>query len=227
DIVMCNATIFFTANASSDLNDNNEHYSNKSCTRTEENTYNITCSCSFLVWYYANNGTWHCNMSAWDNGTANLNGLAAYNSSTDTAKINPLYALNVPEVISFGEMALNQTSASKKVNVTNIGNMNLDLNLYGYGSNVEQENNLSFKCSIGNITAGLLRYAINGTGTSYESMTNLSGQFANPNIVNFNLGQRRSETLNLTNYTYFRMRVPQYSVKGQCNGTVIFNGVHG
>ena len=72
-------------------------------------------------------------MSAWDNGTANLDGISAYNSSTDNSKIQELYALSVPPIIDYGELPLNTESAEKIENVTNLGNMDIDLELYGYG----------------------------------------------------------------------------------------------
>lgn len=224
DIVAANATIFFVDNSSSDSDDRNEHYTNSSCETIATGTYNKTYSCTFAVWYYANNGTWNCNMSAWDNGTANLDGLSAFNSSTDTSEIQPLYALDVPSIIEFGELTLGATSGADVIeNVTNIGNMDLDLQLYGYGGTITAtENNLSMICSIGNISVSMLHFDFNSSDDQWASMTNLSGQFANPNSVDISIAQRISETLNSTNNTYWKIRIPQYSVKGECNGTVVF-----
>jgi hypothetical protein len=225
DIIACNATLYHQLNKSTQQNDKNEHYSNNSCTTTKTGTYNKTYSCSFTIWYYANNGTWYCNISAWDNGTANLNGQSAHNSSLDSTKIHPLYSLNVPGVIDYGPLALNQNSSSDVIeNVTNTGNMNLDLKLYGYGGTVRTENNLSMKCRMGNITIANERFSLSA-GTAHPSMTPLSGQFGNPSSVNFNLAQRNSETTNSTKNTYWKIHIPQYNVKGQCNGTIVFNAV--
>ncbi|MFH0978184.1 MAG: hypothetical protein V1837_02670 [Candidatus Woesearchaeota archaeon] len=226
DIIAVNATLYFIANKSSTPNDKNEHYSNRSCNAYRSGTYNKTYSCTFAVWFFANNGTWYCNMSAWDNGTANFDGRGAYNSSTNRTKVNPLYGLSVPPIINYGELALNKTSLTDKIeNVTNTGNMNIDLQLYGYGGSVRIENNQSLKCRMGTIPIRNEHFSLT-VDTAFESMTNLSGQFANPNdINNFNLAQRKSETINSTRNTYWKIRVPPVGVKGQCNGTIVFSSV--
>jgi hypothetical protein len=224
DIIACNATLFYTGNRSGQWNDMNEHYSNNSCILVRSGIYNKTFSCSFNVWFFANNGTWWCNMSAWDNGTANLNRQPAYNSSRDDAKINPLYSLNVPPVVEFGELSLGSTSTNKIINVTNTGNMNLDLNLYGYGSTKVPavENNLSMECRIGNISVNRMHFDNNSADT-YDNMFNLSGRFKGPKLMHMNIRQRKSEIKNSTNATYWKIKIPQYAVKGTCNGTIVFN----
>lgn len=229
DIIAANATLFFTDNTSSDVDDRNEHYSNVSCAETASNTYNKTFSCTFGVWFFANNGTWNCNMSAWDNGTFNLDGQNAFNSSTDDTGLQPLYALDVPPVIDYGELPLGQSSSSDVIeNVTNTGNMDLDLELYGYGGTLPvasaQENNFSMICDLGNITIGDERFSLS-SGTAYGSMTNLSGQFVVPNSVDITIPQRTSETVNSTENTYWKIGVPDLGVKGQCNGTIVFTSV--
>jgi hypothetical protein len=228
DIMACNATLFFTGNRSGQSNDMNEHYSNRSCRLIRSGINNKTFTCSFAVWFFANNGTWWCNMSAWDNGTANLNHLSAFNSSLDSTKTNSLYALAVPPVVEYGQLVINQTSPADIItNVTNTGNMNIDLQLHGYGGTASPptENNLSMKCALGTINITNERFAL-ASGTAYASMTNLSGRFANPNDLNtFNLLQRKSETINSTRNTYWKVKVPRAGVKGKCNGTIVFSSV--
>ncbi|MFH0978191.1 MAG: hypothetical protein V1837_02705 [Candidatus Woesearchaeota archaeon] len=224
DIVAVNATLYFIANKSSTPDDKNEHYSNRSCTAYKTGLYNKTYSCTFAVWFFANNGTWFCNMSAWDNGTADLRNGISYNSSVNRTRINPLYGLDVPPIVDFGEVPLNAESPTRAVNVTNTGNMPLDLRLYGYGGNVRTENNLSMKCKIGNISVRNMRFD-NTSAHTFSNMWNLSGQFANPIYMNFGVKQRKSETLDSINNTYWRIKIPQYAVKGKCNGTIVFNAV--
>lgn len=220
DITYVNATFFFIANKSSQSNDMNEHYSNRSCALLRSYPYNKSFSCAFNVWFFANNGTWYCNVSAWD---IPIKGKAGYNSSLGSAKMNPIYALTVPAILDFGEVALNKTSAKDSIeNVTNTGNMIIDLQLHGYGSTIAVENNLSMKCTLGNITVKNERFSLS-SGTNFDLMTNLSGQFASPNNVNsFDLQQRKSETQNSTKNTYWKIKVPERIVKGQCNGTIVF-----
>ena len=228
DIVAVNATLYYNKNKSTSQNDMNEHYSNRSCALVRSYIYNETYTCGFNVWFFANNGTWYCNMSAWDNATADFRHMQAFNSSIDLVKVNPLYGLEVPPLINFGELALNaESNPHKVVNVTNTGNMKIDLNLWGYGGTKDYrvepvENNLSMKCTMGNISIRNLRFDTNQSVDPWTSMTNLSGQRFNPKVVNFNLAQRRSETTNSTNNTYWKIKIPQYTAKGQCNGTVVF-----
>jgi len=223
DIVAVNATIYWMGNKSSQHDDKNEHYSNHSCAVLRSGPMNKTFSCGFKMWYFANNGTWFCNMSAWDNATTNPGKKAGYNSSLDNAKVNPVFALNVPAVLNYGELSINQTSpADVMVNVTNTGNMNIDLKLNGYGGTNLVENNLSMKCALGNITIANERFS-QTAAQAFSLMTALSGQHANPYYWNaFSLSQRKSELLNSSKGTYWKIRVPMGGVKGQCNGTVVF-----
>jgi hypothetical protein len=223
DILTVNATLYHMANLSTDQDDRNEHYTNSSCTQTSANLFNATYSCTFTVWFFANNGTWYCNMSAYDHPEGNPGDVSAHNSSTDSTLFNSLYALDVPPIIDYGELALNQTSPADIIeNVTNTGNMDLDLQLYGYGGTTATENNLSMICSLGTINVSFERFSTS-SGQAYTSMTSLSGQETNPNsIASFDLPQRSHETINNTKNTYWKIGVPEYGVKGTCNGTVVF-----
>jgi len=235
DIVAVNSTIFFSGggNKSTNQNDNNEHYSNKSCAILHTYAYNKTVSCTFNVWYYANNGTWTCNMSAWDNASANLHGVSGYNSSTNTSLVTQLYALNTQAVLNFGELSLNTESATETaMNVTNIGNIKLNLRAFTYGGTLpygtQTENNLSFKCRIGTINNTQLRYDLTPkTLNTWASMTPISGQFHNPTSIALLIRQRKSEVLNSSNATSWKVKIPPYGVKGQCNGTLVLEAAFG
>jgi hypothetical protein len=223
DIIAVNATLFFTGNTSTDPDDRNEHYTNSSCTQSNPTLFNATYTCTFSVWFFANNGTWYCNMSAYDLAEGNPGGVSAHNSTIDSALMGDLLALDVPPVIDYGELTLNESSPSDVIeNVTNTGNMDLDLQLYGYGGTTATENNYSMICDLGTINVTAERFSTT-SGVAYESMTQLSGQAANPNSLgSFDLPQRLHETLNSTKNTYWKIGVPLSGVKGLCNGTVVF-----
>jgi hypothetical protein len=225
DILDVNATLFFIGNLSSEQDDRNEHYTNSSCGILKEGDYNRTYTCSFRVWFFANNGTWYCNMSAWDSGDPTQGTGPEHNSSTDSTTINELYALDVPPVVDFGELELGADSVNTNINVTNTGNMDLDLDLYSYGGTLRQENNLSMICTTGNITVSNLHWDLTADDDAWGAMTAVSGQFRNPTSADLSLAQRLSETLNQTGETYWKIQAPQYDAKGVCNGTIVFNAV--
>jgi len=78
------------------------------------------------------------------------------------------------------------------------------------------------KCALGNITIANERFS-QTAAQAFSLMTALSGQHANPYYWNaFSLSQRKSELLNSSKGTYWKIRVPMGGVKGQCNGTVVF-----
>jgi ABC-type cobalt transport system substrate-binding protein len=66
-----NASAMFFDNTSSSYNgadDNNLHYTNTSCTITQDGTYTDWINCSFDIWYYANPGIWTCTMILQEKG---------------------------------------------------------------------------------------------------------------------------------------------------------------
>jgi hypothetical protein len=226
DIIAVNATIYFTANKTTEQDDRNEHYTNSSCAVIEQGDYNATYSCTFAVWFFANNGTWYCNMSAWDSGDPTQGTGPEHNSSTDDTYINQLYALDVPPVVDFGELELSTTSVNTNINITNTGNMDLDLELYAYGGTTEQENNLSMICTTGNITVTNLRFDLVPGDDLWNGMNQMSGQFANPyQETGLDLAQRTDEALNSTSESDWKIRTPDYDAKGVCNGTIVFNAI--
>ena len=216
DITSVNSTFYdfnYRFNAS---DDNNYHYTNNSCLNVSSNVTSIDYTCSFNLWYYANNATWVFNVSAFD--TQNNTGDGSY-----LTMINELFAVNVsPLVIDFGDLSPTNTSEfDVEAIINNYGNHDINITLEGFG--LQSQDNLSMDCELGNISIYYEKYStINNT--SFDSMTNMTS--TPTQVANFTLYQRTNDVIlgNDTNSTYWKLYVP-ISVAGYCNGTVIFTAI--
>ena len=225
-----NATAWITSVTSYDAaDDNNNHYTNLSCTFSQVNITVGQATCSFQFEYYADNHTlWVCNVSILDTEKAQ-----AFNISEDTT-VEPLFAINVTThnasySIDFGNMGPADTTtdaAEQLVNITNTGNLDIGLAIGGYGS--EADDGLAMNCTVGNISADNLRYNISNDGT-YADMWNIT-VYSPPNqIPGLTIFQRVDDDpdpgyWNSTNTTWWKLYVP-LGVKGFCNGTVTFTAM--
>ena len=144
--------------------------------------------------------------------------------------ITNLLAIDAPAILDYGNLSVTQTSAEIVHNVTNVGNINLNLSLRGYGgindSIDHPGHNLTMICDFGNISIGNQRYTLGSEftdGTSFDSMRHLTNQTAQTNLTfprrvnDNNFGADRNSTL-------WRIQVP-LSVGGLCNGTIIFGAI--
>ncbi len=208
--------------------DNNFRYINTSCGNSttaciELSDTNASCTCTFDVWYYANNGTWQCNMTIWDNaGNATerpyyLN--ATMNSSFGT--INTVVGIGTIDELDYGNLSVTETSTEKPLNISNYGNVPINITVRGYGgTDSTAQNNQSLHCAYGNITLGYQRFAA-APDTAFDDMFNLTNITAD--VPAFELPVRTNDTNygNDTNATYWRLQVP-LTVGGNCNGTIEF-----
>jgi hypothetical protein len=203
-----NATLFHESAKPYDSDDNNVHYSNSSCELGSE------YFCSFNVLYYANSGTWYCNITAEDiQGT-----ILSDNISTI---VNPLVAIEIsPDVVDYGSLVPGDVSAFITVNISNMGNVPLDLNMYGYGDHLDD--NLSMNCTVGVISINYTRFALN-TSIAYADMTNLSGVMQSPSYVNISLPKQNSSVI-VKNYTYWKLQAPP-GLARNCTGSLVFGAI--
>lgn len=234
-VVWCNSTIrdwngydtitnvtgvLYDANNASygDSDDNNNHYTNLSCSQiSNDGNYTANFTCNYTIYYYSNPGSnWTCNVTVTDNYpfNASVNGSTDYLSNTTT--INQLLALNVTPLIDYGNMAVGDTSSPVEANVTNFGNSNINISVKGYGAT--ENDGLAFVCAIGNITVENEKYDLNQSAL-FTDYVNLSGTFTQ--IVNITLPQQTNDSQQVINNTYWRLYVPPNPF-GQCNGTVVF-----
>lgn len=216
--------VFYDLSSSSPeaSDDNNNHYTNSSCVidTAYGDEYEALATCLFDVWYYANNATWNCNVTATDN--QNLQ-----DSGNDTIIIETLLALDVPPTIHFGTVNATYVSDENKTNVTNFGNVPINLTLDGYGT--IDGDGLAMNCTlgaIGNISIEYEKYNLTATTPGSLTLQEFEQTYINltdtPTVKEFNLAQRQNDTYNEAwNTTYWRIYVP-LGVAGTCNGTINF-----
>ena len=204
-----NATFFSSTSSFDSADDNNSHYTNSSCTQTAISGIYANYTCHFNVWYYAVNGSWTCLAFAYDDS-----GYSDNESASST--VEKLLALNVTSPIDYGDLAVGDTSPIVDANVTNFGNMDINVTVYGYGS--VPNDGLAMVCEVGNISIQYERYSTNSSA-AYDSMTPLSSSAAM--IDGLTLPQQVDDTTPVVNSTYWRLYVPPNPF-GRCNGTVVF-----
>jgi len=203
--------------------DNNIRYfaNNDSCFKTQVDASNYTINCTVNVWYYANNGSWNCSMTIYDDGGGpdphiRINTTTFANSSTN---ISTLLAVDVPALLEYGNLTVTQTSAEKQLNITNYGNIPMNVSVRAFANNNDGLNR-SLTCDYGAIPVEYERWTIY-SGLPYAQM-NLSSNLSSP-IHNLTFYQRTNDTDfgNDRNSTYWRLQIP-LGVGGSCNGTLQF-----
>jgi len=226
DIAAVNATIYDQASFNSNSpNDNNSHYYQGACSNTAINTTSLMYSCSFEVWYFANNAAWNCNVSARDLSNTTANAIDASNPT-----FNMLAALNLSaRIMDFGNMQpgdITTDAAEPVINVTNSGNVNINLSVDGFG--VTDGDGFAMNCTVGNISLSFLRYNVSNDQSFANSMWNLTDSKLPSGIPAYIINRRVDDAdyvkLNSTNSKYWKLWVPM-GVKGFCNGTVTFSAV--
>lgn len=251
-VVSCNASIF-DYNGWQDINatsvngtlyinsvgggtaDNNHRYVNTSCgsCRQGGSSTNASCDCRFALQYYANDSNqWRCNISVDDTGGTQKISSKIFLSDTEISQaytITKLLAINTTLLINYGNLSVTETSSEIEHNVTNAGNINLNLTLRGFGGSQNGEDimpgggNTTMFCDFGNITHGYKRYAIGSSGFPFSDMKNLSNMTKRTNLTL----PARINDINVDrdqNSTYWKLQVP-LGVGGICNGTIIFGAI--
>jgi hypothetical protein len=213
DIVYVNASLWHRSTSTYDsADDNNTHYTNFSCTtNASSGAYTGWYVCSFDVLYYSNNGTWWCNVTVMD--TVNKTGW-----NNGTVNFLPVYALNVTDGIDYGDVAVEDyTAPDKSANVTNLGNMAINVTVQGYGARLGD--GLAMNCSLnGNISVANERFAL-VDGVAYGSKTAL----ANTPVLMPGLTMPKQTVPGnyIVNNTFWQLYVPP-NPAGNCTGYIVF-----
>ena len=212
DIQYVNATIWHAATSSySAADNNNSHYTNSSCTiNSSISAYVGSYVCGFNVIYYVNNGTWICN--ATDVDTANTTGVGLGNTT-----FYPVYALNVTDGIDYGSAAVESFTGNVTANITNLGNMPINVTVEGYGA--KRGDGLAMNCSLGgNITIGNERFST--ASVDWSLMTKL---ISSPQLIpNLTLSKQNNNAM-VTNSTYWQLYIDSTNNPGgNCTGNIIF-----
>jgi hypothetical protein len=213
DILGVNAT-FFSSTTTIDAADNNRtHYSNSSCTFLTGGGDTADYQCAFNVWHFAINGTWNCTSFAWDSVSTSNN--------SDNTTVNQLFALNIStELIDYANLQPNATSSNVTVNISNVGNMPMNISVYGFGGDDNTTGaGLSMICQINNISVSFEKFSTNATA-NYDSKTSLLSSEVDLGLT---IPAKDASDDVRVNSTYWQFMVPPEShTFGQCNGSVVF-----
>ena len=207
-----NTSALFYQNGTSPgaADDNNTHYSNTSCAITGTDGYFRNFSCMFPVEYYANSDWWVCNVTVTDDYNFTDN-------ETNLTYIDPLLALNVTPLIDYGNLAVGDISATQQANITNLGNVDINVSLQGYGYAIGD--GLAFNCTVGTISIEYEKFNLTDYGTTTARYYNLSSSFAQ--IPYLTIPQQLIDNTQEFNTTYWILEVPPNPF-GTCNGSIIF-----
>ena len=212
DIINVSAKLWDVSNSAIDAaDDNNTHYTNTNCTfNSSTGLYTANYICNFSVYYYANNGTWNCSVSAWDN-------LSMEGNLSNSTFFYTLYALNITQGINYGNVALDDYSLNTTANVTNFGNVPINITVEGYG--VVKGDGLAMGCQGGNITVDNEHFS--SSDVAWSSMAPLTSSSQGISGVTI------SKTTNseyLSNSTYWQLYTNSTNNPGgNCTGYVIFS----
>lgn len=209
DISIVNATLYHFYNTSDQADDANEHYTNASCEEIQnDGEYLANYTCKFEVQYFANNGTWNCNVSVND----------SYNfisSDNETQEFDVLYALNVTDVIDYGNLSVGDTSENITAVITNFGNTDINVSVLGYGQT--EGDGLAVVCAQGdNISLPNQRYST--TPVEWSSKTIITGTDEDLLVT---LLQQTDDITPVTQNTYWQLFIPPNPF-GVCTGVVRF-----
>jgi hypothetical protein len=141
-----------------------------------------------------------------------------------------LLALGLPDTINYGTVNATKVSDENITNVTNYGNVEIDVSLEGYA--VTEGDGLAMNCtlgSVGEINVSFQKYNITNSTPGTLNLGEFEGAYENLTgdavTEDFNLNFRQSDIINdATNETYWRIYVPR-GVAGTCAGNIIFGAV--
>ena len=221
DINYTNVTLYNYAISSSDgLNDHNYHYTNDTCACQPQggSPSNATCICTFDVRYYATNGTWMCNFTVGDGEFTS--------SKNKSFAVNTLIGVDVPAELNFGNLSVMQTSNMIPANVSNWGNVAINISVRAYGGtndSTPNAGNYSMMCEYGTIGLDNMRYSINASSI-FLNMVNITNTTSPISDISLPIRTNDTNYETDTNTTYWKMYIPQ-DVGGYCNGTIQFTGL--
>ena len=217
-----------TASTVGGADDNNEHYTNGTCLidmdthgwGVPDDDYHAVGNCTFEVYYYANPGNWNCSMTVTDNASLT-------DTREDDINMEDLLAIGLPDSINYGTVNATYVSLEQIVNVSNTGNVELNLSLDGYG--YTDGDGLAMNCSLGRtaeIPIEYEKYNLTSTTAGEISLTSFENLYLNltdsPVVKQFNLNQRTEDVFDdAIKETYWRIYVPK-GAAGTCQGNIVF-----
>ena len=216
-----------------DSDDNNYHYSNFSCgidydfvswNGISDDNYTALVNCTFNLEYYSNPDTWNCALEV--NDSTNRK-----DSGSDSQNVLELIALGLPDSINYGIVNSTEVSNEQITNVTNVGNIPVNLSLSGYA--VTEEDGYAMNCSLGQNNLFNIfyeKYNLTSSTAGDLSLTEFENNYINltstPVLNQFDLSQRQDDIVDdAINATYWRIYVPR-GVAGTCSGNIVFGATN-
>ncbi len=214
DISSVTGYLFFTDAGVGIADNNSKHYTSGCASNSDGSGNTVSYNCSFNVSHYAIPTDAGSNQSAsnWTFRIAPLDSQGTGTNGSAVVDLNTLAAFTIsPTVVNFGELGLgaNTTNLNQQVNVTNLGNVGLDILLSG--------TNLS--CNVSSISVSFLEY--NSTPFSYGSGTDLLESDVELDLDSSAGTEQEPEPLQTT---YYGLGIPAIAVGGSCNGSIIISG---
>lgn len=213
-----------------DSDDNNYHYTNSSCdiiydfgswNGIDDDNYTALVNCSYFLEYYTNPAPWNCTLEINDSTNRSDSG------SAPGQDVLELIAIGLPDSINYGLVNSTYVSNEQISNVTNFGNVALNLSLSGYA--VSEGDGYAMNCTLGDEDVFLIEYEKYNLTTSTAgdlSLSEFESTYINltssPVVNEFDLEQRQDDLVNdAINETYWRIYVPR-GIAGTCSGNIIF-----
>ena len=210
DLSLVNATFRFYSTPYSNPDNYNNHYTNTSCQIISTNATANNYSCIFYMQYYANNGSWYCNISA-------SNVQLQSDNDSNTTSIDALFALNVSlSTLDYGDIVAANYSTDQTLVLTNSGNQAINISVKGYGGTdpVAGAGN-AFACVTYNISITNERYA-KAAAVLFASKTQLSSTNQDMGTT---IAKQTLPATPMTNTTYWQVYAPPGKVEF-CTGTI-------
>ncbi len=215
DILGASATLHHSSVLAGSPDNASNHYTNATCGACVAiNATAASCTCSFSLSYYALPGSWTCSLVAFD---ANGTGSVAVNG---TVTVNELQALDIsPTIIDYGNVPGGLSSPDENVTVINLGNVPIDVALWGYAT--LPGDGLAMSCLNGaEIGVNAQRFSVSAS-LDYDLMTPLSGDSGAPIVALLSIPVRVGGGSESGSPLYWRIRSGSGAL-GVCNGTIVF-----
>jgi hypothetical protein len=212
------AEFFDNANSFFGDSDNSSiHHTNNSCfTNSTYGDNQTLVNCSFEVFPHANYGEWNCTMTAEDN-------LSAIGIGSDLTNINTALFIEVNDsFLNFGNASGGEVTNESIINITNLGNVIINLSLSGFGNS--EGDGYSMVCEDGEIPIDYMKYNLTSSTSGDLSLSEFENHYINltsaPATQEFNLGIEETKS------TFWRVYVPN-DVSGGCGGNITIGATLG
>ncbi len=213
------AKLYDKTNSNSESSDDNaKHYSNNSCSLTTIDSDTSSFNCLFNVYFFANSGTWECNVTAQ---------ITENTSNVTTATMNELLAIDIHEnSIDFGNLEINQNTGTTDYTslIKNNGNVMFNVTTKAYA--VTEEDGSAMQCTQNNISIENLKYST--TASTVYSSKIASSQDGNNISINLNKQTNGAVTIPTNTTIYWGFGIPiSPVVSGTCNGSLNILAIQG